>query len=85
MFGGLALQGQTDVSSVRNILEDSCTEEGTGSGKDIFEGGPKFTASEARKKFKIKASAVQREEDRSTSPSTQESQKMEGKLKHRVK
>ena len=56
-----------------------------GVGKDIFEGAFKFAASEARKKFDSTASAVQREEDRSTSPSTQEHQKLEGKLKHRVK
>ena len=49
MFGGLEMEGQPDGSSVTNILEDSCTEEGMGSGKAIFEGGFKFSASEARK------------------------------------
>ena len=72
MFGGLGLQGQPDGSSVRNMFQGSFTEEGTGAGKDIFELGFKFSASEARKKLYIKASAVQREEDRSASPSTQE-------------
>ena len=48
-FGGLVLQGQTYGYSERNILEDSCTEEGMGSVKAIFEGGFKFSASEARK------------------------------------
>ena len=84
-FVGLELQGHTDGSSVRNIFEGSFTEEGTGAGKDIFEGGFKFAASEARKKFNSTESAFQREEYRSASPSTQEHQKFEGKLKHRVK
>ena len=42
----------------------------------------KFPASDLRKKFKGAASEVQIEEDRSASPSTQEYQKLEGKLKH---
>ena len=53
MFGGLGLQGRYDGSSVRIFSVDSCTEEGTGSGKAIFEGGFKFAASEARKKSDI--------------------------------
>ena len=44
-FAGLRLQGQNDVSSVQNIFEGSVTEEGTGSGKAIFEGWFKFAAS----------------------------------------
>ena len=35
-FGGLGMKGQTDESLVRNIFEDSCNEEGSGSEKDIF-------------------------------------------------
>ena len=85
MFGGLWMQGQTDGSSVRNILEHSRTEEVTGAGKVIFVVGFKFVASEARKNFDSTSSSVQREEDRSASPSTQEHQKLEVKLKHRVK
>ena len=42
---------------MRNIVEGSFTEEITGVGKDIFEGGFKFAASEARKKFDRTASA----------------------------
>ena len=56
-----------------------------GVGKSIFEVSFKFSGSEARKKLDRTSSAFQREEDRSVSPSTQEHQKMEGKLKHRVK
>ena len=67
---------------MRNIFEDSCTEEGTGAGKAIFEGGLNFAASESRKKFDSTASAFQREEDRSAFPSTQEHKKLEGKMKH---
>ena len=67
---------------MRNIFEGSCTEEGTVSGKAIFEGGLKFAALEADKKFDSTASQVQREEDRSAYPSTQEYQKLEGKMKH---
>ena len=70
---------------MRNIFEYSCTEGGTLAGKDIFEGAFKFGASEARKKFDSTDSAVQREEDWSESPSTQEHQKLDGKLKHRIK
>ena len=36
---------------MRNIFEDSCTEEGKVAGKDIFKVMFKFSASEARKKF----------------------------------
>ena len=36
-----------------NIFEVSFTEEGTGAGKYIFEGGFKFVASEARTEFDI--------------------------------
>ena len=79
------LQGQYDGYSVKNIFEDSCTEEGTGAGKSIFEVGFKFSASGERKKFDSTASAIQREEDRCVSPSNQEHQSLEGKLKHRVK
>ena len=43
------MKDQPDGYSVRNIFEDSCTEEGTGAGKAIFEGGLKFAVSEARK------------------------------------
>ena len=50
-FDGLRLQGHPDESSVRNIFEGSFTEEGTGAGKAIFEGGLKFADSEARKNF----------------------------------
>ena len=71
-FGGLDMQGQTDVSSVRNMFGVSFTEEVTGSEKDIFEGGFKFSASDSRKKFDSTYSEVQREEDRSASTSTQE-------------
>ena len=56
MFGGLGLQGQPDGSSVRNIFEDSFNEEGMEAGKAIFEGGFKFAASEARKRFDSTAS-----------------------------
>ena len=55
-----------------------------GSVKAIFEGGFKFSESEARKLFDSTASSVQIEEYRSASPSTQEHQKLDGKLKHRV-
>ena len=65
---------------MRNIFEDSCTEEGTGSVKDIFEGWFKFSASEARRKFDSTASAGQIEKDWSAYPSTQEYQKIEGKM-----
>ena len=85
MFCWLGLQGQPDGSSLRNIFEDSCTEDGTIVGKSIFEGGFKFSASDARKNFNRTASAVQREEDRYAYPSTQEHKNLEDKLKHRVK
>ena len=60
-FGGLGLQGQTDGSSVSNILEGLFTEYGIVSGKDIFEGGFKFSASESRKKFDSTSSAYRGE------------------------
>ena len=50
------MQGQPDESSVRNIFEGSFTEEVTGGENDIFEGGFKFVASEASKKFDRTAS-----------------------------
>ena len=58
-FVGLGLQGQPDVSSVSNIFEGSFTEYETGGGKDIFEGGFNFSASESRKKFDSTASEDQ--------------------------
>ena len=67
-----------------NIFEDSRTEDETGAVRVIFEGGLNITSYEARKKLKITDSAAQREEDRSAATSTQEHQKLEGKLKHRV-
>ena len=70
---------------MRNIFERLCTEKRTGEGKAIFEGGLKFVASDSRKNFDRIASAVQREEERSASPSTQEHAKLEGKLKHKAK
>ena len=60
-FGGLGLQSQPDGSSVRNSFEYSCTAEGMGAGKAIFNGGFKFAASEARNKFDSTDSAVHRE------------------------
>ena len=53
------MQGQHDRYSVRNIFEDSFTEEGTESGKAMFEGGFKFAASEARKNFDSTYSSYQ--------------------------
>ena len=70
-FGGLGLQGQPDGYSVRNIFADSFTEEVTGVGKDIFEGGFKFADSEARHNFDSADSAFQREEDQYAYPSPQ--------------
>ena len=70
---------------MRNIFEVSCTEEGTGVENDIFEGAFKFVASKSKNNFDSTASSVQRVEDRSTYPSTQEHLKLEGKLKHTVK
>ena len=55
-----------------------------GAWKAIFEGGFNFTASEVSNKFYGTASSVQREEDRSASPSIQEYQNLEGKLKHNL-
>ena len=51
------MQGHPDGSSVSNVFERSFIEELTGSGNDIFEGGLKFLASEAREKFNITASS----------------------------
>ena len=48
IFGGLSLQGQYDRFPERNIFEYSCNEEGTGAGKDVFEGGFKFAAYDSR-------------------------------------
>ena len=45
---GLGLQVQVDGYSERNIFEFSSTEEGTGAREAIFEGGFKFSASDAR-------------------------------------
>ena len=45
------MKGKPDGYSVINILEVSFTGEGKVAGKDIFEGGFKFEASESRKKF----------------------------------
>ena len=84
-FGGLVIQDQTDGYSVKNMFEGSFTEEGTEAVKAIFEVGFKFVAYEERKKLNSTASSVQREGYCSESPSTQEHQKLEGKLKHRVK
>ena len=78
------MQDQPDGSSMRNVFEDSCTKEVTETWKTIYEGGFKLLVSEARNKFDSTALAVQREEDRSASPYTQENKLMEGKLKHRV-
>ena len=51
-------------------------------GNSIFEGVLKFSASEARKNFDITDSEFQVEEDHYEYTSTQEYQKLEGKLKH---
>ena len=64
------------------MFEDSCTEEGTVSGKDIFEGEFNFSASETRKKSNSTASEVQIEEYRSAYTSTKKYQNLEGKLNH---
>ena len=61
MFVGLGLQGQLGGYSVRNIFEDSFTEEVMVTIKAVFEGGFTFVASEARKKLDRTASAVQRD------------------------
>ena len=45
---------------MRNIFGGSFTEEVTGEGKDIFEAGLKFAASEARNKLNITDSEDQR-------------------------
>ena len=59
-FGELGLQGQPDGSSVRNILEDSCTEEETVVGKAVFNRGYKFAAPEARNNFYSTSSRLHR-------------------------
>ena len=59
---------------MRNVFEVSFTQEGTGTGKSVFEGGFKFSASEARKKFNSKHSAVQVYEEQSAYKSIQEHQ-----------
>ena len=59
IFGGLGLQGHPDGPSVIIFFEDSFTEEGTVSGKAVFEIWFKFSVSEARKKFDRTASEVQ--------------------------
>ena len=65
-----------------NIFEYLFTEEGTGVGKSIFEGVFKFSVSETRNKFDSTDSVAYIEEERYASTSTQEYQKMEGKLDH---
>ena len=81
MFGGLGLKGQSDGYSVKKKL-GSFTEEVTVTGKAVFGGCFKFAVSEVRKKFDNTDSAVQGEEDRSSSPSTQEHQQFEVKINH---
>ena len=58
-FGGLGMQSHPDGSSVISIFEGTFTVEGTGSGRAIFEGRFKFSASEERKKFYSTASSDQ--------------------------
>ena len=70
------------IFSEKYIFEGSFTEEGTGAGKAVFEEVFNLLSSEARKKFHSIASAFQIEENWSASPSTQEYQKLEGKLEH---
>ena len=41
-FGGLGMQGYYNGSSVKNIFEDSCIEEGTGVGRLYSKGGSIF-------------------------------------------
>ena len=41
----VGLASQPDRYSERNIFDNSCTEEGTGSGKAVFEGGFKLAVS----------------------------------------
>ena len=52
-------------------FEGLCTEEVTGSEKDIFEGGFKFAAFCPKKRFNVIDSEVQREEYLSSYPYTQ--------------
>ena len=82
MFGGLGIHGRPEESSVINMFEGSFTEEGTGAGNAISEGGFILSASKARNNLYSTASGVQREEDRSSSPSTREHQKLGGRLKN---
>ena len=56
------MKGKPDGYSVINILEVSFNGQGKVAGKDIFEGGFKFEASESRKKFDRMYSAVHRQE-----------------------
>ena len=65
------MQGQPNGSLARNILEDSFTEEGTGSGKTFFGGVFKLSASEARLKFDSTVSEFQIEEYQYASTYTQ--------------
>ena len=81
-FDELVLQVQHYGSSVSNIFEGSFTEEGTGAVNSVFGGVFKFEASEARNNSDSISLAVQIDEDRSGYPSTQEYQKLEGKLNH---
>ena len=67
---------------MRNIFEGSFTEEVLGAGKAIFEGWSNFSDSKARKNLDSTASEVHIGEDRYAYSSTQEYQKLEGKLKH---
>ena len=59
-FCGLGLQVHPKESSVSNIFEGSCNEEGTGAWRDVFEGVSKISASEVMKKIDITYSAVQK-------------------------
>ena len=58
-FGGMGIQGQSDISSVRNIFKGSFTKEWKVSGKAIFEVGFDFPASETMKEFNVTASEYQ--------------------------
>ena len=84
MFGGLGLQGQPDRYSNINIFEDSFPEEGAEVGQDIFEGGFKTSASEARNNFDSKYLADQRQEYQYAYTLTQGYQKLEGKINHTI-
>ena len=71
MFVGLGLQGQPYGSLVSAIFEGSLNEERAGSGKAIFKGGFKFSASDASKNFDRADSALQRKEYQYASTCTQ--------------